>query len=188
MPNASDQQPNSQNPFSAESIEAAFKKTLHDFVGKPMMTATPEDLYKALAITVRSLLLERYIRSVEMYLRKEIRTVAYFSAEFLIGPQLANNMLNLGIISQVQQAMEKMGLNLSELIDIEVEPGLGNGGLGRLAACYLDSLATLRIPAIGYGLRYGHGMFEQRIENGWQVEYSDNWLHFGNPGNFTGPR
>ncbi len=181
MANLPDPHPNSQDPFSAESIEAAFRKTLHDFVGKPMMTATPEDLYKALAYTVRSLLLERYIRSVETYLRKDVRTVAYFSAEFLIGPQLANNMLNLGIMPQVEQAMEKMGLDLSELIDIEVEPGLGNGGLGRLAACYLDSLATLRIPAIGYGLRYEHGMFEQRIENGWQVEYSDNWLHFGNP-------
>ncbi len=181
MPDILKGQTASQNPSSTQAIKAAFKKTMHDFIGKPMMTATPEDLYKALAYTVRSLLLERYIRSVETYLRKDVRTVAYFSAEFLIGPQLAGNMLNLGIMPQVEQAMEELGLDLSTLIDIEVEPGLGNGGLGRLAACYLDSLATLRIPAIGYGLRYEHGMFEQRIENGWQVEYSDNWLHFGNP-------
>ena len=168
-------------PFSVQAIKEAFRQNLHDFIGTPMLTATPEDLYRALAYTVRSLLLERYIRSIKTYLRKDVRTVAYLSAEFLMGPQLASNMLNLNVTGKVKQAMAELGLDLAELIDLEPEPGLGNGGLGRLAACFLDSLATLKIPAIGYGLRYEHGMFEQRIENGRQVEYSDNWLHFGNP-------
>ncbi len=168
-------------PFSVQAIKEAFRQNLHDFIGTPMVTATPEDLYRALAYTVRSLLLERYIRSIKTYLRKDVRTVAYLSAEFLMGPQLASNMLNLDVTDKIKQAMEELGLDLSKLIALEPEPGLGNGGLGRLAACFLDSLATLKIPAIGYGLRYEHGMFEQRIENGGQVEYSDNWLHFGNP-------
>ncbi len=173
--------PISDVPSSVEAIKESFKKNLYEIVGKPMITATPHDLYLALAYTVRSLLLENFIRSIETYLKKDVRTVAYFSAEFLLGPHLANNMLNLGVTHQVEQAMKELGLDLWELVDLEEEPGLGNGGLGRLAACFLDSLATLKIPAIGYGLRYEHGMFEQRIEDGWQVEYSDNWLHFGNP-------
>ncbi len=167
--------------ITAAGIKKAFEKNLYHNIGKPFLAATPEDFYKALAYTVRSLLLDKYIHSIETYLEKETRVVAYFSAEFLEGPHLVNNMLNLGVLEQARQAMEKLGLDLDELIELEVEPGLGNGGLGRLAACYLDSLATLKIPAIGYGLRYEHGMFEQRIEDGWQVEYSDNWLHFGNP-------
>ena len=167
--------------ITAGAIKKAFEKNLYHNIGKPFLAATPEDFYKSLAYTIRSLLLDKYIHSIETYLQKETRVVAYFSAEFLEGPHLVNNMLNLGVLEQARQAMDELGLDLDELVDLEVEPGLGNGGLGRLAACYLDSLATLKIPAIGYGLRYEHGMFEQRIENGWQVEYSDNWLHYGNP-------
>ena len=107
--------------------------------------------------------------------------VCYFSAEFLPGPHLANNLINLGIYEQVNQAAHESGLDLQELIAYEPEPGLGNGGLGRLAACYLDSLATLEVPAIGYGIRYEFGIFSQAIENGWQVEYTDKWLAGGNP-------
>ncbi len=169
-----------QHP-SIAAIKKAFGNNLYHNIGKPDMAATPQDYYTALAYTVRSMLLDKYIHSVETYLKKDTRVVAYFSAEFLEGPHLVNNMLNLGVIDQVARAMRELGLDLDELVQLEVEPGLGNGGLGRLAACYLDSLATLKIPAIGYGLRYEHGMFEQRIENGWQVEYSDNWLHYGNP-------
>ena len=172
---------NNRQDSTAGAIKKAFEKNLYHNIGKPFLAATPEDFYKALAYTVRSLLLDKYIHSIETYLQKETRVVAYFSAEFLEGPHLLNNMLNLGVLEQAGQAMDELGLDLNELIDLEVEPGLGNGGLGRLAACYLDSLATLKIPAIGYGLRYEHGMFEQRIEDGWQVEYSDNWLHYGNP-------
>ncbi len=166
---------------TVDSIKKAFEKNLYHNIGKPFLAATPQDFYTALAYTVRSLLLDKYIYSVKTYLKKDTRVVAYFSAEFLEGPHLVNNMLNLGVLEQVRGAMAALELDIDELIDLEVEPGLGNGGLGRLAACYLDSLATLKIPAIGYGLRYEHGMFEQRIEEGRQVEYSDNWLHFGNP-------
>ncbi len=174
-------QENKGGRSEAAAIKKAFAKNLYHNIGKPFMAATPEDFFNALAYTVRSLLLDKFIHSVETYLKKETRVVAYFSAEFLEGPHLVNNMLNLGVVEQVREAMEMLGLDVDTLVNLEVEPGLGNGGLGRLAACYLDSLATLRIPAIGYGLRYEHGMFEQRIEDGWQVEYSDNWLHFGNP-------
>ena len=109
------------------------------------------------------------------------KIVAYLSAEFLMGPHLANNLVNLGLYDAVAKAAEETGLDIKETIDHEEEPGLGNGGLGRLAACYIDSLATLQIPAIGYGIRYEFGMFDQEIEAGWQKELSDRWLHPGNP-------
>jgi starch phosphorylase len=107
--------------------------------------------------------------------------VSYLSAEFLIGPQLGNNLINLGIYDQVRQATEELGLDLQSLIDQEEEPGLGNGGLGRLAACYMESLATLEIPAVGYGIRYEFGIFDQEIRDGWQVEITDKWLYPGSP-------
>ena len=107
--------------------------------------------------------------------------VAYLSAEFLPGPHLANNLLSLGIIGQTRQALEELGYNLDELLEQEEEPGLGNGGLGRLASCYLDSLAALEVPAIGYGIRYEFGIFRQALRDGWQTEITDEWLHFGNP-------
>ena len=111
--------------------------------------------------------------------------VCYFSAEFLMGPHLENNLINLGIYEQVRQACLESGLDLQELIGHEAEPGLGNGGLGRLAACYLDSLATLEAPAIGYGIRYEYGIFKQSIRDGWQAEQPDTGLRFYavNPGN-----
>jgi len=107
--------------------------------------------------------------------------VAYLSAEFLTGPHLGNSLINLGIWDATREAISKVGQNLSELIEQEEEPGLGNGGLGRLAACYMDSLATLNVPAIGYGIRYEFGIFDQAIRDGWQVELTDKWLRFGNP-------
>jgi starch phosphorylase len=107
--------------------------------------------------------------------------VCYLSAEFLTGPHLANNLINLGIYGETEQAMKQLGLDLSVLIEQEEEPGLGNGGLGRLAACFMDSLATLDIPAIGYGIRYEYGIFDQQIRDGWQVESTDKWLRLGNP-------
>ncbi|MGD9185441.1 MAG: glycogen/starch/alpha-glucan phosphorylase, partial [Desulfobacterales bacterium] len=106
---------------------------------------------------------------------------SYLSAEFLLGPHLENNLVNLGIYDEARRAMEDLGLDFRNIIEQEEEPGLGNGGLGRLAACYLDSLATLEIPAVGYGIRYEFGMFDQEIREGWQVEVTDPWLHLGNP-------
>src|ERR1700744_5747835 len=109
------------------------------------------------------------------------KVTCYLSAEFLMGPQLGNNLLNLGIEEQAREAVAELGQDLDIIIACEREPGVGNGGLGRLAACYLDSLATLERPSIGYGIRYEFGIFEQEIHDGWQVEKTDNWLVYGNP-------
>ena len=134
----------------------------------------------ALAYTVRDRMLERWVSTVRTYAAQDVKVVCYLSAEFLIGPQLGNNLVNLGIESNARAAMEELGQDLDALVAIEEEPGLGNGGLGRLAACYLDSLATLEVPAIGYGLRYEFGIFDQEIRDGAQVEVTDKWLQKGN--------
>ena len=135
----------------------------------------------ALAYTVKDRLLHRWLRSGETYLKGEVRAVSYLSAEFLIGPQLANNLINLGIYEEVRKGAEELGEDWNALLEHELEPGLGNGGLGRLAACFLDSLATLQIPAIGYGIRYEFGIFAQSIQDGNQIESTDKWLYLGNP-------
>ena len=134
----------------------------------------------ALAYTVRDRLLHNWVQTLKT-IRQDVKVVSYLSAEFLLGPQLGNNLINLGIWEQVREAVSLHGLKLEELLEQEGEPGLGNGGLGRLAACYLDSLATLEVPAIGYGIRYEFGIFDQEIRDGWQVEITDKWLELGNP-------
>jgi starch phosphorylase len=121
------------------------------------------------------------VRSARTFLEGEHRAVIYLSAEYLMGPQLGHNLLNLGIEQPVRDAMEELGLDLDELIEHEEEPGLGNGGLGRLAACFMDSLATLDMPAVGHGIRYEFGIFDQEIRDGWQVEKTDMWLRPGFP-------
>ena len=163
------------------NIAQGFKENLAFRQARFPAVATKNDLYMALAYTVRDRLLERWITSAETYYKKQSRTVCYLSAEFLMGPQLGNNLVNLGIYEEVKSAMAGLGYDLSEILDQEEEPGLGNGGLGRLAACFLDSLATLGVPSIGYGIRYEFGIFQQVIQNGWQVELTDKWLRFGNP-------
>jgi len=121
------------------------------------------------------------LRTTQNYLDDKVRIVGYLSAEFLLGPHLMNNLLSLGIVEESRAALTELGIDLNTIVDAEEEPGLGNGGLGRLAACYLDSLSTLHYPAIGYGLRYEFGIFDQTIRDGWQVEMGDKWLQFGNP-------
>jgi glycogen phosphorylase len=143
--------------------------------------ATRNDWYLALAYAVRDRLLDKWIRTARTVRQKDVRVVAYLSAEFLVGPQLANNIVNLGIEHEMREATDLLGLNFDDLIEEEAEPGLGNGGLGRLAACFLDSLATLEVPAIGYGIRYEFGIFDQQIRDGWQIELTDKWLASGNP-------
>jgi len=143
--------------------------------------ATPHDWYMALAYAIRDRIQEGLLKTLDLLRDKNSKMVAYLSAEFLEGPHLGNNLINLGIREHVQQAVTELGLDLETLLRQEPEPGLGNGGLGRLAACYMDSLATLRIPAIGYGIRYEYGIFKQEIRDGWQVERTDHWLHLGNP-------
>jgi starch phosphorylase len=143
--------------------------------------ATLHDWYKAAAHAVRDRMLEDWLQSLHHLRRREEKVVSYLSAEFLMGPHLGNNLVNLGIMAPFRQAVAELGQDLDTLLRQEEEPGLGNGGLGRLAACYLDSLATLRIPAIGYGIRYEFGIFDQQLRNGWQVEVTDEWLRRGNP-------
>lgn len=149
--------------------------------------ATKNDYYLSLAYAIRDRLLHRWINTAQTYFKEASRTVIYLSMEYLLGPQLGNNLINLGIMEQTRKAVAELGLSLDELLEQEEEPGLGNGGLGRLAACYLDSLATLEIPAIGYGIRYEYGIFDQDIRDGWQVEVTDKWLSFGNPWEIAHP-
>ena len=167
--------------LKVETLKRAFEENLFYTQFRIAGVATPNDRYMALAFTLRDRLAHRWINTVESYVKEDVKVVCYLSAEFLLGPHLGNNLINLGIYDNARQAVEEAGFDLDELISQEEEPGLGNGGLGRLAACYLDSLATLEIPAVGYGIRYEFGIFDQEIRNGWQVEITDKWLRFGNP-------
>src|ERR1700732_2223395 len=166
--------------MSKEAFKHDFLDNLFCVQGKIPALATRHDYHRALASTVRDRMLHRWISPAEAYTSHGSRTVAYLSAEFLMGPHLGNNLLNLGIAAQVRQAVGELGLDFQEMLACEDEPGLGNGGLGRLAACFLDSMATLEIPSIGYGIRYEFGIFQQEIVDGWQIERTDKWLRYGN--------
>ena len=173
----------SRRELSADAIARGLIENLHCLQAKLPEHATRNDWYMALAYTVRDRILDRYITTLEAITShaSDAKVVAYLSAEFLTGPQLGNNLISLGIWNAVEQALAAVGQKLPALLDQEEEPGLGNGGLGRLAACYMDSLATLDVAAIGYGIRYEFGIFDQAIRDGWQVELTDTWLRFGNP-------
>ena len=169
--------------LGADAIATALIENLHCLQGKLPRHATRNDWYMALAYTVRDRMMERYVATVGSIAEAntDAKAVAYLSAEFLTGPHLGNGLINLGIWQAVEEALSRVGQDLSTLLEQEEEPGLGTGGLGRLAACYMDSLATLNVPAIGYGIRYEFGIFDQAIRDGWQVEVTDKWLRFGNP-------
>jgi len=166
---------------TAADLKQAILDNLYFIQGRIPALATPNDWYLALAYTVRDRMMADWIKALSMLRKEDRKIVSYLSAEFLIGPQLGNNLLNLEIREAVRSALTELGLDLEALAQQEPEPGLGNGGLGRLAACYMDSLATLCIPAIGYGIRYEFGLFDQEIRDGWQVEKTDKWLSKGNP-------
>ena len=166
---------------SVDALKQAFVDNLFYVQGRFPVVATQNDNYMALAYTIRDRLLERFAATGLTYFKEGSRTVCYLSAEYLPGPFLGNHLINLGLMDRVQEAMYELGLRLDDLLEQEEEPGLGNGGLGRLAACYLDSLATLSIPAIGYGIRYEFGMFDQELRNGRQVEVTDKWTGLGFP-------
>lgn len=170
-----------------ETLRRAMADNLKYIQGRFPAGASKNDLYMALAYTVRDRLLQRWLVTQQTYLKQDVRVVCYLSAEFLVGPHLGNNLINLGIYDQIKEAVEASGLNLQELMEQEEEPGLGNGGLGRLAACFMDSLSSLEIPAIGYGIRYEYGIFDQEIRDGWQVELTDKWLKYGNPWEIARP-
>jgi len=160
---------------------------LYFIQGKSTDLASDIDWYMAVAYTVRDRLMKNWLESIHVIRDKRTKLVAYLSAEFLVGPHLGNALINLDMYGEMQEATQKLGVDLRRLIDIEEEPGLGNGGLGRLAACFIDSLSTLAVPAIGYGIRYEFGLFEQRIRDGWQFEVTDKWLRFGNPWEIVRP-
>ena len=170
-----------QAPSTNEAVRRHLLENLRSDQAKFAAVATNHDYYLALARVVRDRIMRRWTSTARTYYEKGSRTVCYLSAEFLIGPQLGNNLVNLGIYKDAESVLMEMGLSLDELLEQEPEPGLGNGGLGRLAACYMDSLATLQIPSIGYGIRYEFGIFSQAIRDGWQVEMTDKWLRHGNP-------
>lgn len=167
--------------LSKDALQRAFSDNLFYVQARFKDVATPHDLYMAAAYTVRDRMLQRWIRTAKTYKNSNARTVCYLSAEYLLGPHLGNNLINLGIMDNAREAAADLGLDMETILDQEEEPGLGNGGLGRLAACYLDSLSTLQIPTIGYGIRYEFGIFDQEIQDGWQVEIPDLWLRNGNP-------
>jgi len=183
----SERAPDERVSLNKEAFKHAFLDNLFYVQGKTPALATKTDHYMALAFTVRDRMLHRWISTAATYTRQGSRTVAYLSAEFLMGPHLGNNLVNLGMYDDVRAAVTEIGLDFDDLLAHEDEPGLGNGGLGRLAACFLDSLATLQIPAIGYGIRYEFGIFQQEIVDGWQAERTDKWLRFGNPWEIARP-
>ncbi len=162
-------------------IVEAFAHRMMYSVAEGEHTATDFDVYEALALAVRDRLMERWFLTQDTYYFNDVKRVYYLSMEFLTGRVLLNNVLNLGAHDAYLRAMERLGYDLEALQAVEPDPGLGNGGLGRLAACFLDSAATLALPFYGYGIRYEYGIFRQRIQNGYQVETPDNWLRYGNP-------
>ncbi|MGB3403839.1 MAG: glycogen/starch/alpha-glucan phosphorylase [Microcoleaceae cyanobacterium] len=173
--------------MSVETLKRAFADNLFYLQGKDESIATPTDFYMALAYTLRDRLLNRWLQTFKTYMDKKAKIVYYLSAEFLMGRHLGNSLINLHIYDKVRQAVKESGLDLDELLEQEPDPGLGNGGLGRLAACFLDSLATLEIPAVGCGIRYEFGIFHQTIQDGWQAERPDKWLKYGNPWEIAHP-
>jgi len=173
--------------LTKDALKRSFLDNLFYMQGKFPVLATAYDYYMALAYTVRDRMLQRWNSTASAYTQQGSRTVSYLSAEFLMGPYLGNNLINLGIHDSARQAVAELGLDLDELLRQEVEPGLGNGGLGRLAACFIDSLATLQVPCMAYGIRYEYGIFQQEIVDGWQVERTDKWLRFGNPWEIVRP-
>ncbi len=169
------------------SLKHAIATHLEYSVGKDVFTATNRDWFTVSALVARDRMVERWMQTMRTYYEHDAKRVYYLSLEFLIGRTLINSLLNIGFLKEFNDALMDAGLNLTVICDQEPDAALGNGGLGRLAACFLDSMATLGIPGYGYGIRYEYGMFTQRIENGVQVEHPENWLRYGNPWEFPRP-
>jgi glycogen phosphorylase len=167
--------------ITVESLKESIQENLRYIVARPTEFLSRNDWYLALAHAVRDRIVASWIDAGKSIIEPGTRIVSYLSAEFLVGPHLANNLLNLGMTEEARTALADLGQDFDWIVSQEEEPGLGNGGLGRLAACYLDSLATLGVLAVGHGIRYEFGIFDQKIVDGWQVEITDEWLRFGNP-------
>ncbi len=177
----------SRRGLDKESIKRSLENVLTYAIGKDHFTATHRDWFHSAAISARDRLTERWMETMRSYYQADAKRVYYLSLEFLTGRLLSSSLLNLGFYDACREALVDLGLELERIRELENDAALGNGGLGRLAACFLDSMATLNIPGYGYGIRYEYGMFTQRIENGFQVEHPDNWLRYGNPWEFPRP-
>ena len=173
--------------LDTEAFKRSFLEGLVYTVGKDTRAATRRDWFTTSAFGVRDRLVDRWMETTRNYYRADAKRVYYLSLEFLIGRLMTNSLANLGVMQAVGDALDGLGLRLDDIVDMEPDAALGNGGLGRLAACFLDCMATLGLPGYGYGIRYEFGLFEQRIENGWQVEHPEHWLRFGNPWEFPRP-
>ncbi|HYG85770.1 MAG TPA: glycogen/starch/alpha-glucan phosphorylase [Azospirillum sp.] len=173
--------------LDVDGLKRSFLEWLVYSVGKDARAATRRDWFHTVALAVRDRLVDRWMDTTRSYYQQDAKRVYYMSLEFLIGRLLTNSLSNLGIMDPCRQALDRIGLTLDEVVEAEPDAALGNGGLGRLAACFLDSMASLGLPGYGYGIRYEFGLFEQRFEHGWQVEYPEQWLQFGNPWEFARP-
>ena len=173
--------------LSLPAVQQSLINHLIFSIGKDPITATDRDWLSTLSQVVRERLIERWMETMRRYYYNDAKRVYYLSMEFLIGRSLMNNVLNIGFVEEVREACVKAGVNLDQIKNLEFDAALGNGGLGRLAACFLDSMATIGLPGYGMGIRYEYGMFNQQIEDGWQVEQPDNWLRYGNPWEFPRP-
>lgn len=163
------------------SLKNQLAENLEFRLAKDKITATKEDNYKALALSIKDRMVKRWLRTQQQYIQNNVKKVHYLSMEFLMGRLLGNALINLGFYDECKTILSENGYDLEDIREVEHDMGLGNGGLGRLAACFLDSMATLQLPAFGYGIRYEYGIFEQDIDNGWQIEHPDNWLNVGSP-------
>ncbi len=173
--------------LSLNSVKQSLTNHLIFSIGKDPITATERDWFFTLANVVRDRLIERWMETMRRYYHNDAKRVYYLSMEFLIGRSLMNSVLNIGFQEECRQACIDAGIELDRVQELEFDAALGNGGLGRLAACFLDSMATIGLPGYGMGIRYEYGMFNQKIENGWQIEHPDNWLRYGNPWEFPRP-
>ena len=164
-----------------KELKGSIIKKVRSQYGKTLEEAHEFELYNAVSRAAMDFVVEQWYNTKKTYAKKQVKQAYYFSAEFLMGRYLGNNLINLQINDAVKETLNELGVDINKIEDQESDTGLGNGGLGRLAACFLDSMATCKLPGHGYGLRYKYGMFEQKIENGYQVEYPDNWTKYGDP-------
>ena len=167
--------------FNKETFKKSVKDNVKTLYRRTLEEATPQQVFQAVSYAVKDVIIDDWLATQKTYEKEDPKTVYYMSMEFLMGRALGNNLLNLMAYDQVREALEELGFDLNAIEDQEPDPALGNGGLGRLAACFLDSLATLGYSAYGCGIRYRYGMFKQKIENGYQIEVPDQWLKDGYP-------
>ena len=170
-----------------EKLHRSLLDNLTYNLAKDMYSATPRDKFNSVVLSVREMIVKNWINTQQRYYDVNAKRIYYLSLEFLLGRLLRNYVINLGLSDEYGKAVDVLGLSYEDALEHEWDAGLGNGGLGRLAACFLDSLATLQYPGYGYGIRYEYGIFQQKIKDGFQVEIPDNWLRYGNPWEFPRP-